>query len=166
MFLFSYFLLIFIRLLFIIYLWSATSDQTDWKNIFKIIHQQYFMTLNMFCFLCSFNIIVFFALDFDHWYVLYVHNLKHVHAHPLHTICQNMGFLWPIYFYIRTESDIQKCADQRKPISLFEIRTFHLAGYSSGKAEEPLNQNKRSKSQIWVWGSLWLMHTKLALFIL
>ena len=29
--------------------------------------------------------------------------------------------------------------------TVFEIRTIHLAGYFSGKAEEPLNQNKRSK---------------------
>ena len=29
--------------------------------------------------------------------------------------------------------------------TVFEIRTFHLVGYFSGKAEEPLNQNKRSK---------------------
>ena len=38
--------------------------------------------------------------------------------------------------------------------TVFEIRTFNLAVVSSGKAEELLNQNKRSKSQLWVWGSL------------
>ena len=37
---------------------------------------------------------------------------------------------------------------------MFEIRTFHLAGYFSGKAEESPNQNKRFKNQLWVWGSL------------
>ena len=56
-----------------------------------------FCELNMFCFLFSFNIIVFFALYFNHWYVRYVHNLKHVHVQPLRTICQNTGFLWPVY---------------------------------------------------------------------
>ena len=39
-------------------------------------------------------------------------------------------------------------------IKVFEIKTFHLAGFSSGKAEEPLNQNKRFKNYLWVWGSL------------
>ena len=29
--------------------------------------------------------------------------------------------------------------------TVFEIRTFHLVIYYSGNAEEPLNQNKRSK---------------------
>ena len=39
-------------------------------------------------------------------------------------------------------------------MSLFEIMTFHLVSFSSGKSEEPLNPNKRSKNQLWVWGSL------------
>ena len=30
--------------------------------------------------------------------------------------------------------------------TVFEIRTIHLVGYFSGKVEEPLNQNKRSKN--------------------
>ena len=38
--------------------------------------------------------------------------------------------------------------------AVFEIRTFHLVGYFSGNTEEPLNQNKRSKNQLWVWRSL------------
>ena len=38
--------------------------------------------------------------------------------------------------------------------AVFEIRAFHLAGFSGGKSEELLNQNKRSKNQLWVWDSL------------
>ena len=33
---------------------------------------------------------------------------------------------------------------------MFEVRTFHLASYFSGKAKEPLNKNIRSKNQPWV----------------
>ena len=33
---------------------------------------------------------------------------------------------------------------------MFEIRTIHLSGYSSGKTEEPLNQNKRFNNQLWI----------------
>ena len=40
----------------------------------------------------------------------------------------------------------------KRETSVFDIRTFHLAGISSRKAEEPLDQNKRSKNQTWVWG--------------
>ena len=36
--------------------------------------------------------------------------------------------------------------------SVFEIRTFHFAGYSSGKAEDPCHQNKRPKHQLWILG--------------
>ena len=77
----------------IIYLWSVTSYQADWKNMFKIINQKYFVTLNMFCFLFSSNIIEFFLLYFHHWYVLYVHNLKQVHVQPPLTLCQKRSFL-------------------------------------------------------------------------
>ena len=35
--------------------------------------------------------------------------------------------------------------------AVFELRTFHLAGYLSGKAYEHLNQNKRFTNQLWVW---------------
>ena len=38
--------------------------------------------------------------------------------------------------------------------SVFEIKTFYWAGYFSGKAEEPLNQNKRFKNQLYAWGTL------------
>ena len=34
---------------------------------------------------------------------------------------------------------------------MFEIRAFHLVSCFSGKAHKPLNQNKRSKNQLWVW---------------
>ena len=34
---------------------------------------------------------------------------------------------------------------------VFEIRAFQVASYFSKKAHEPLNQNKRSKNQLWVW---------------
>ena len=40
------------------------------------------------------------------------------------------------------------------PSTGFKIRTFYLAGYFSGKAEEPFNQNKKSKNQLYVWGTL------------
>ena len=35
----------------------------------------------------------------------------------------------------------------KRETSVFDIRTSHLAGISSGKAEEPFDQNKRSKNQ-------------------
>ena len=44
--------------------------------------------------------------------------------------------------------------DVEQVFTVFEIRTFNLFGYFSGNAEEPLNQNKRSKNQLWVWRSL------------
>ena len=59
-------------------------DQTDWKNIFKIIHWQYYVILNMFCFFFSVLVLWYiFVLYFDYWYVLYLHNLKHVYAQQL-----------------------------------------------------------------------------------
>ena len=53
---------------------------------------------------------------------------------------------------VNNEKFYLKCTSE--PRTMFEIRTFHLAGYFSGKLEESLNQNKRSKNQLWVWGSL------------
>ena len=49
---------------------------------------------------------------------------------------------------------------------MFEIRAFYWAGYFSGKAEEPLNQNKRFKNQLWVWGTLQFQQSQWALSIL
>ena len=54
----------------------------------------------------------------------------------------------------------------RVSATVFEIRTFQLVGYISGKAEEPPDEIKRSKNQLWVWGLLRLMHTQWVLFIL
>ena len=34
---------------------------------------------------------------------------------------------------------------------VFGIRAFHLVSYFYEEAHEPLNQNKRSKYQLWVW---------------
>ena len=41
--------------------------------------------------------------------------------------------------------------DLKVLVTVFEIRNFHLAGYFSGKAEESLNQNKRSKNHLHVF---------------
>ena len=40
------------------------------------------------------------------------------------------------------------------PYAVFEIMNLYLAGYSPGKREEPLNQNKKSRNQLWIWGTL------------
>ena len=36
-------------------------------------------------------------------------------------------------------------------VRVLEIRASHLAGYLSEKVYQLLNQNKRSKNQLWVW---------------
>ena len=46
--------------------------------------------------------------------------------------------------------DFSKNSNLDGSSTVFEIRTFHLAGYFSGKAEEPLNQYKRFENQLWI----------------
>ena len=55
-------------------------------------------------------------------------------------------FYWFSLIYIKVIYKIYVFRHKYISIKVFEIRTFHLAGFSSGKAEEPLNQNKRFKN--------------------
>ena len=99
-------------IIFIIYLWSDTSDHTDRKNVFKIIHWQYLVTLNMFWILFSFNIIVFFVLYFDHWYVLYMHNcmyafqIMHIRKNCIINTDRLTFFIINVYYLHETNGNL------------------------------------------------------------
>ena len=80
--------------------------------MFKIKYQQYFVILNMFCFLFSFNFIVFLVLHFDHWYVLYVHNLIYIMSEYGFSVTRIFPYIDRIYDFVL----IQEYMDQRKPI--------------------------------------------------
>lgn len=70
------------------------------------------VTLNMFCFLFSFNIVVFFVLYFDQWYLLYMHNLKHVQYARIRV------FSAPYFLFTDRISNsvlIQEYTGERKP---------------------------------------------------